>query len=81
MGPASAAFAAGAIVGMPVGFAAVEIWDQAKQASGKWYRSRKVWDLRYAQVVALNLEPPIVEEEASNSRYPGLLHSVQRQTQ
>ena len=48
-----------------MGFAAVEIWDQAKQASGKWYRSRKVWDLHYAQVVALNLAPRIVEDEAS----------------
>ena len=70
--PPAPRFAAGAIVGMHVGFAAVEIWDQAKQASGKWYRSRKVWDLRYAQVVALNLEPRIVEE-ASNSRYLGLI--------
>ena len=40
-----------------------------KQAGGKWYRRRKVWALRYAQVVALNLEPRIVEEASTNSRY------------
>ena len=52
-----------------MGFAEVEIREQVKQAGGKWNRSRKVWELRYAQVVALKLEPRIVEEEVSNTRY------------
>jgi hypothetical protein len=52
-----------------VGFAEVEVREQVKQAGGKWNRSRKVWELRYAQVVALKLESRIVEEEASNTRY------------
>lgn len=67
--PPAPRFAADAMVGVRVGFAEVEVREQVKQAGGKWNRSRKVWELRYAQVVALKLEPRIVEEEASNTRY------------
>ena len=66
--PPAPRFAADAIVGVCVGFAAVEVRDQVKQAGGKWNQSRKVWELRYAQVVALKLERRIVEQ-ASNIRY------------
>src|SRR4029453_11321774 len=52
-------FAADAIMGVRVGFAEVEVREQVKQAGGKWNRSRKVWELRYAQVVALKLESRI----------------------
>ena len=62
-------FAADTRVGLRVGFAEVEMRDQVKQAGGKWNRGRKVWELRYDQVVALKLAAPIVEEKASNSRY------------
>ncbi len=47
----------------------IEARERVKQARGKWNRSRKVWELRYDQVVALTLEARIVEEEASNTRY------------
>ena len=57
--------------GVRVGFAEVELRDQVKQAGGKWHRRRKVWELRYDQVVALKLEARIVEEKASHSRYQG----------
>ena len=55
--------------GVRVGFAAVELRDQVKQAGGKWNRSRKVWELRCDHMVALKLEARIIEEKASNSRY------------
>jgi len=61
-------FAADTIGGVRVGFAEVERREQVKQAGGKWNRSRKVWELRYEQVVALKLAARIVEEKASNSR-------------
>src|SRR5713101_2724791 len=64
-------FAAEAIVGVRVGFGEVEIRDRVKQAGGKWNRGRKVGEMRYAQVIALQLEARIVEEEASNTRYQG----------
>ena len=67
--PPASRFADDAIVGVRVGFAEVEIRDQVKRAGGKWNRGRKVWELRYAQVVALKLESRIVEEEASNPHY------------
>ena len=68
--PPAPRFADEAIVGVRVDFAEVEIRQRVKQVGGKWNRSRKVWDMRYDQVVALKLEARIVEEEASNSRYP-----------
>jgi hypothetical protein len=52
-----------------VGFAEADLRERVKQAGGKWNRRRKVWDMRYDQVVALKLEARIVEEEASNTRY------------
>ena len=62
-------FAADTIVGVHVGFAEVEVREQVKQAGGKWNRRRKVWELRYEQVVAFKLEARMVGEKASNSRY------------
>jgi hypothetical protein len=67
--PPPPSFAADTIVGVRVGFAEGELRERVKQAGGKWNRSRKVWELRYAQVVALKLEARLVEEKASNSRY------------
>ncbi|HXH09379.1 MAG TPA: hypothetical protein VNP04_06410, partial [Alphaproteobacteria bacterium] len=64
-------FAADTMVGVRVGFAEVAMRDQVKQAGGKWNPSRKVWELRYDQVVALKLESRIVEAKASESRYQG----------
>jgi len=62
-------FAADTMVGVRVGFAEEELREQVKQAGGKWNRNRKVWEMRYDQVVALKLEARIVEEKASNTRY------------
>ena len=61
-------FAAGAIVGVRVDFAEETLREQVKQVGGKWNPRRKVWEIRYDQVVALKLETRIVEEKASNSR-------------
>ena len=67
--PPAPRFTAETIVGVRIGFAEVDLRERVKQAGGKWNRSRKVWELRYDQVVALTLEARIVEEEASNTRY------------
>jgi hypothetical protein len=67
--PPAPRFTADTIVGVRIGFAEVDMRERVKQAGGKWNRSRKVWELRYDQVVALTLEARIVEEEASNTRY------------
>jgi len=67
--PPAPRFTAETIVGVRVGFAEADMRERVKQAGGKWNRSRKVWDMRYDQVVALKLEARIVEEEASNTRY------------
>jgi hypothetical protein len=67
--PPAPQFTAETIVGVRIGFAEVDLRERVKQAGGKWNRSRKVWELRYDQVVALTLEARIVEAEASNTRY------------
>ena len=67
--PPAPRFTADTLVGVRVGFAEVAMRDLVKQAGGKWNRRRKVWDMRYDQVVALKLEARIVEEKASNTRY------------
>jgi len=41
----------------------LDIRAQVKRAGGIWQRDRRVWDLRYDQVVALGLEGRIVPEE------------------
>jgi len=69
--PPTPRFADEAIVGVRVGVAEVELRQQVKQAGGKWNWSRKVWEMRYGQVVALKLDARIVEEEASNTRHQG----------
>ena len=46
----------------------VELRQRVKQAGGKWNCDRKVWELRYADVVALPLEARIVDERVSDTR-------------
>ena len=67
--PPAPRFTAETIVGVRVGFAEADMRERVKQAGGKWNRSRKVWDMRYDQVVAIKLEARGVEEEASHTRY------------
>ena len=43
-----------------------DLRQRVKQAGGTWNPSRKVWELRYAHVVALKLQARIVEEAASD---------------
>ena len=58
-------------VDLRVGFAEVDLRERVKQAGGKWNPRRKVWELRYDQVVALHMEDRIVKEyEASTYRCP-----------
>ncbi len=58
------------IVGLRVAFAEVAVRDRVKQAGGTWNPERRVWQLRYARVVALGLNSRIVDEPASNSGCP-----------
>jgi hypothetical protein len=42
----------------------VELRNQVKHAGGRWDPHRRLWELRYEQVVALGLEERIVEEQS-----------------
>ena len=65
--PPAPRFADDAVAAVRVGFAEVELRQRVKQAGGNWNPSHKVWELRYAHVVALKLQARIVEEEASDT--------------
>ena len=66
--PPAPRLTADTIVGVRVGFAEGDMRERVKKAGGKWDRRRKVWELRYDQVVALKLEARIVKKEASHTR-------------
>ena len=50
------------MVGMRIAFAEAAVRERAKQAGGKWNPDRKVWELRYREVVALKLATRIVKD-------------------
>ena len=57
-----------AAVAVRVDFAEMDVRQRVKQAGGKWNPDRRVWELPYAQVVALKLQTRIAEEQASTPR-------------
>lgn len=63
-------FADDQIVHLRVAFAEVAVRDRLKRAGARWDPERRLWQVRYDQVVALGLNSRIVEEPASNSRCP-----------
>jgi hypothetical protein len=50
----------GTIVEIKVGWGEVEVGRQVKRAGGKWNPQKKVWELRYDQVVKLGLQDRVV---------------------
>jgi hypothetical protein len=56
------------LVGLRVAFKEVELQRRVKQAGGKWNPTRRVWELRYDQVVALGLKDRIEEPKVSGIR-------------
>jgi hypothetical protein len=63
--PPATRLADDAPVAVRIDFAEVELRQRVKQAGGKWNPDRRVWELPYAQVVALKLEGRIAEARAS----------------
>jgi hypothetical protein len=47
------------VVGVQVALGELELQRRVKQAGGKWNPARRLWELRYGQVVALKLESRI----------------------
>ena len=56
------------VVSLHVPYADVTTRSRVKQAGATWNPDRKVWQLRYDQVVALGVIGHIVDRPASNSR-------------
>ena len=54
--PPPAPFAPAALVGVRVELGEVELQRRVKQAGGKWNPTRKLWELRYEQVLKLKLK-------------------------
>ena len=62
-------------VAVRLDFAELELRQRVKQAGGKWNPDRKLWQLRYADAVALKLAPRIEDERASDT---GCLRQTKR---
>ena len=60
--PPRARFAYDQIVGLRVAFADMAVRSRVKEAGGTWNPQRRVWELRYARVIALGLEDRIVPD-------------------
>lgn len=48
-------------VGIQIGVNELDLREQVKRAGGIWRPKQKLWELSYAQIVALKLEDRIVE--------------------
>lgn len=62
--PPEAEPAATEIVALRIGIEETALRQQVKQAGGTWNAQRKVWELKYEQVVRLGLGDRLVREEA-----------------
>lgn len=51
------------VVGVRVIYGEYELSRRVKQAGGVWNREKRVWELRYQEVVVLGLEARVVREE------------------
>lgn len=55
------------IVGIQVGVNEVELQRKVKAAGGKWNYNRKVWEIRYGEVVRLGLMDRLTQEKVSDN--------------
>lgn len=55
------------IVGLRIGVKEVELQRKVKSAGGKWNYNQRVWEIRYDQVVKLELTDRIAQEIVSNN--------------
>ncbi|MEO6725462.1 MAG: hypothetical protein ABIP14_09175 [Blastocatellia bacterium] len=73
-----------AVVGVKVELEEVKLQKQIRQADGKWNRQLRLWEIRYDQAVALDLQARIEPSTLPNSsqilaRYVAGLKVVRRQ--
>ena len=52
------------VVGLRVAVSEREVREQVKRAGGVWKPERRVWELRYDQVIMLRLEERIVDAQS-----------------
>ncbi|HKR61535.1 MAG TPA: hypothetical protein VJS64_17745 [Pyrinomonadaceae bacterium] len=55
------------IVDLRIDYGEVELGRKVKATGGKWNPAKRLWEIRYDQAVALDLEPRIQKEKASNT--------------
>jgi len=65
--PPPVPFAAKATVGVRVALAEVELQRRVKQAGGKWNPARRLWELRYDQVIKLGIKGRIEKPKVSDN--------------
>jgi hypothetical protein len=55
------------LVGLRIGFREVELQRRIRQAGGKWNAADRLWEIRYNQVVKLDLTERIEKKKVSNT--------------
>jgi len=60
------------IVGLRVGLKEVDLQRRGKTAGGKWNPGRRVWEIRYGQVVSLGLTDRIELRNVSDNGKPNV---------
>jgi len=55
------------VVGLRVGVKEVELQRKGKAAGGKWNYHRRLWEIRYGEVVILDLIDRIAQEKVSDN--------------
>lgn len=63
-----AAIPANTLVGLRVGVTEGDLQQKIRQAGGQWNRGRKLWELRYDEVVALGLKSRIEPSTLPHTR-------------
>ena len=67
------------IVGLRIGFKEVELQRKVKSAGGKWNSTQRVWEIRYDQVVKLELTDRSTQENISGNRKQPDFPTVKKQ--
>ncbi len=78
--PAVTTIPANTLIGLHVHVTEADVQQKIRRAGGQWNRSRKMWELRYDQAVALGLKSRIVAATLPPTRKTRLPNSSKKKS-
>lgn len=78
--PTGTTIPANTLIGLQVHLTETDVQQKIRQAGGQWNRSRKMWELRYDQALALGLKSRIVPATLPPSRKARLPNSGKKKS-